>query len=166
MISKNGETKMNQVQLFFGEPLQIAVTHTYKPTYRAVWTWQIGSLIFKGEHMASTMQAGTSAQATVTWIDQFGNPAKIDGATQWASSDDTVLTVSSIPGPPENRAKVDAVGPIGPAQLQATADADLGQGVQSITAILDVTVIAGQASAGTIELDNTPAPEPVSARKR
>src|SRR4051812_15508364 len=124
-----------KVQLSFSSPLRIEVAQI-KPqsTYRAIVEWEIENIIVKGENMASTMQAGTSAQATVKWVDQAGNAARVDGATEWESSDETILTVETIPGPPENRAAVTSLGPIGPAQVQATADADLGQGSQTITA--------------------------------
>jgi hypothetical protein len=150
-----------KVQLSFASPLRIEVAQVQSQTpYRAIWEWEIQNIKVKGENMASTMQSGTTAQATVTWVDASGNPARTDGPTSWESSD-AILLVESIPGPPENRAKVTSAGPIGPAQIQATVDADLGQGTKSITAVLDVVVIAGEASAGTIELTTEPQPEPV-----
>jgi hypothetical protein len=156
----------DKVELSFGSPLRIEVVQVQSQTSRAVWTWQVGSLIYKGENMSSTMSAGTTAEATVMWIDSFGNPAKVDGPTKWESSDDLIVTVSATPGPPTNRAQVVSVGPIGPAQIQATADADLGDGVKSITAILDVVVISGQATAGTIELSTEPEVQPVSMKSK
>ena len=101
--------------------------------------------------MASTLQSGQSASAKVQWVDAAGNPARVDGDTSWATSDAATLTVTPNAAD-STSAAVQAVGPIGPAQLQATADADIGAGVQTITAVLDVVVIAGQASAGTITL--------------
>jgi hypothetical protein len=58
-----------------------------------------------------------------------------------------------------------ALGPIGPVQIQATADADLGEGTRSITAMLDVTVIAGEASAGSIGFKDTGSGPPAAKRK-
>lgn len=101
--------------------------------------------------MASTLQSGQTATAKVAWVDVHGNPATVDGPTDWQTTDSAILTATVDPTD-STIASVVSVGPIGPAQLQATADADMGAGVQTITAILDVTVIAGQASAGTITL--------------
>jgi hypothetical protein len=157
-----------KVQLSFSSPLRIEVAQI-KPqsTYRAIVEWEIENIIVKGENMSSTMQAGTSAEATVKWVDQYGNAARVDGATEWASSDDTIATVESTPGPPENRAKVSSVGAIGPVQIQATADADLsGQGTRRITAVLDLVIIGGEASAGEIELTAGAQTEPVKGRKK
>jgi hypothetical protein len=39
---------------------------------------------------------------------------------------------------------------LGTAQVVATADVDLGAGVQSLITTMDITVVAGQAVAGTI----------------
>ncbi len=158
-----------KLDVSFSSPLEInisvAVDQILEPQFHAVWQWEIQNVVVRGENMASTMQAGTTAQAAVTWVDQYGNQAKVDGPIAWASSDETILTVEAIPGPPENRAKVTSAGLIGPAQVQVTADADLGQGVKSITAILDVVVIAGEASAGEITLETGTVPGPVRGRK-
>lgn len=100
--------------------------------------------------MAATISSGSLGTVSVSWVDAGGNPAKVDGPTVWQSSDESLLTVTVAAGNPLI-ANLYAPGPIGNAQVQATADADLGEGVKSITAVLDMTVIAGQASAGTID---------------
>ena len=50
-----------------------------------------------------------------------------------------------------------APGKIGKATIQATGDADLGQGVKPVTASIDVEVIGGQAVGGEITFSQTPA---------
>ena len=77
--------------------------------------------------------------------DKKGNPASIDGAPVWASSDSSVATVE--PSADGMTAVAKAVGPLGTAQISVTADADLGEGVKSIVGTLDVQVVGGQAVA-------------------
>ena len=109
--------------------------------------------------MSNTMQAGSIATLSISWVDQYGNPAPVDGATKWQSSDESVLTVEVASGNPLI-ANVYSQGPIGPAQIQATADADMGAGKQSITATCDISVIAGQASGGEIGFNQSPNQNP------
>jgi len=123
--------------------------------YRAIFTFTMGQFVFKGENMANTMQSGSIATLSIQWSDSHGNPAKVDGPTQWVSSDEDVLTVQVAAGNPLI-ANVYSQGPVGPAQIQATADADLGEGVKTITAVCDINVIAGEASGGTITFTQSP----------
>lgn len=75
-------------------------------------------------------------------LDGAGNPASLESVT-WASSNEAVLTVvASADG---FSAVATAVGPLGTAQITATADAEFGAGVTNLTAIGDVEVIASQA---------------------
>jgi hypothetical protein len=143
---------MNKLGISFLTPL--VVQHVrQEPGYRAIFTFTLGRFVFKGENMANTMQAGTSANLAIEWVDEFGNAAAVDGPTTWASSNETVLTLEVAAD--SNSAVCTSVGPIGPVQVQATADADLGTGIKSITATCDINVIAGEASGGTISF--TPA---------
>jgi hypothetical protein len=88
-------------------------------------------------------------------VDAAGNPAALDGAPVWTSTDPSVLdVVASADG---LSAVATAVGPLGTAQISVLADADLGAGVITITGVLDVQVMASQAVSFSI----TPAaPEP------
>lgn len=104
--------------------------------------------------MSNTMQAGSYATLSIAWTDSHGNPATVDGPTKWAGSDDSIATVEVATGNPLI-ANVHSLGPIGPVQIQATADADLGQGVKSITATCDISVIAGEASGGEITFNQS-----------
>lgn len=79
----------------------------------------------------------------VAFKDAAGNPAAVDGAPVWTSSDPTIVTVTaSADG---LSATAVAVGPLGQAQVSAAADADLGSGVTTITGVLDITVQASEA---------------------
>lgn len=106
--------------------------------------------------MGTTMQSGTLATASVAWKDTKGNPAKVDGPTTWESTDPTIVTATVATGNPLI-ANLASVGPIGKVQIHATADADLGSGVRSVTSTYDIEVISGEAVGGEITVSQSPA---------
>ena len=81
-------------------------------------------------------------ELSVAPVTAAGNPATVDGAVTWVSSDESIATVAST-GP--TTALVRNTGALGTAQIAATADADLGAGVRSIMATLDIQVVAAEA---------------------
>lgn len=88
----------------------------------------------------------TATQKTVaafTVQDAKGNPARIDGIPEWASSDPNVASV--VPAPDGMSAEVIA-GHTGTTQISVTVDALIGEGVVSLVGLGDIEVIAGQAS--------------------
>lgn len=87
---------------------------------------------------------------TVAYVDKAGNPATVDGAPVWASSDETVLTV--VAAADGMSGTFTATGKLGNAQGTITADADLGAGVSPVALTQDFTVIASAAVAGTVTL--------------
>lgn len=92
-----------------------------------------------------------------------GNPAKVDGTPVWTVSDENVLEVQ--PAEDGLSAVVLAKGPLGNGQVRVTADADLGEGVREIHGLLDVEVVASEATSvivvsGVPESKTPPAPEP------
>jgi hypothetical protein len=100
---------------------------------------------------------------TVAFQTAAGNPASVDGAPTWSTSDDTILTVTAAAD--GMSALVVTTGTLGNAQVSVQADADLGTGVRTISGTLDVEVHAAEAvaanlSAGTPELKPTPPPAP------
>lgn len=84
---------------------------------------------------------------SISPVDAKGNPAAVDGAPAWSSSDDTILAVTAAP---DGMSAVAVAGKIGDAQISVTADADMGGGTTTIAGALDVSVLAGQAVAFTI----------------
>jgi hypothetical protein len=72
-----------------------------------------------------------------------GNPATVDGAPTWRSSDDSIATVE--PSADGLSAVVKAAGPVGTVQVSVEADADLGTGSRLITGTLDIDVRAAEA---------------------
>jgi len=78
---------------------------------------------------------------TIAINDTHGNPAPVDGVPVWASSDETVLSVT--PASDGMSALVATVAP-GTARVTVTADADLGSGTKTITGVSpDVDVTQG-----------------------
>ena len=101
--------------------------------------------------MASFILTDTQEVAgTVAFETKAGNPALVEGAPVWASSDETVLT--ALAGPDGFTGTFTATGKLGSAQGSVTADADLGAGITPVVLTQDFTVVAGAAVAGTITL--------------
>lgn len=104
--------------------------------------------------MATLLNTQQFASVQLSITNAAGQPASVDGAPVWASSDATVLTV--VAAADGMSADVLAVAPGGPARITVTADADLGPGVTTITGVSeDITVTldpAQQASVMTLNL--------------
>jgi hypothetical protein len=75
-------------------------------------------------------------------IDKKGQAAQVDGVPVWVSSDPSVIEITPAADGLSCLAKA---GNIGSAQVSVSADADLGEGVVTITGVLDFNVVAGQA---------------------
>ena len=109
--------------------------------------------------MAYTLPDGMQVAVAVSYVDADGNPATVDGPAVWASADANIATV--VAG-----GDYDAViaatkgGTLGTTQITATADADMGSGIRSVITTLDVTVVAGEAVAGTIAPSGPAVPIP------
>jgi hypothetical protein len=123
-------------------------------------TARYGSFVATGVgDMAYTLPVGMQVAAQVAYVDAGGNAAVVDGEVAWASSDATVASVA-VDVDDSTICTIGAVGPVGAAQVTATADADIGAGVKTLVTLLDITVIAGEAVAGTITITGTPTPIP------
>lgn len=103
----------------------------------------------RGNDMAYTLPVDMQVHVQVEYVDAHGNPAAVDDEVTWASSDATIIAVSAD-ATDSTKATVRAVGKVGQAQVTATADADLGEGIKSLVTTMDVTSVAGEAVAGTI----------------
>lgn len=94
------------------------------------------------------------ATATITVTKADGSPGSVDGVPVWASSDETVLTVTAAAD--GMSAVVSAVAPGGPARISVTGDADLGAGVTPLIGMSeDIDVVIDprdQASVITVSL--------------
>ena len=107
--------------------------------------------------MALTMTADQQSVLSVTFADDHGNPAPVDGIPTWTVSDPALLTFAT--NADGMGGTLVTVGPTGTGQVTVTADADLGAGVTTITGILDVIVVAGMA-ANVVVTAGTPTPKP------
>lgn len=94
--------------------------------------------------MAITITDSQVFTATVSAVDARGNPAVLDGPANFSVSDSAIINLGVVT---DFSVEVRASGPLGNAQLMVTADADLGEGVRTLTGILDVTVVGGEAVA-------------------
>ena len=104
--------------------------------------------------LTATQKVALSLSAT----DAKGNPAPVENV-EWVSSDESILTVTEDPGN-ELVAVAVAVGPVGTAQLQVTADSRIGPDERVITGAETFEIVAGEAqiisvAAGTPE-EQTP----------
>ena len=95
----------------------------------------------------------------VSYVDAAGNPAVVDGPVAWASSDASIATVA-VDATDSSIVTVTPAGDLGQVQVTATADADLGSGVRNLNTVADITVLAGEAVAGTIQPVGAPQPKP------
>lgn len=103
----------------------------------------------RGQDMAYTLPNDHQVQVQVSYVDAKGYPAAIDGQVVWASSDNNIASIT-VDLVDSTIATVVPGAQIGQAQITATADADLGTGVTTLITPMDVTVVGGQAVAGTI----------------
>jgi len=149
-----------KLELSFATPLH--VVHWQAHSNQPAFTFESGNFKVKGEHMSASMQVGTYATVSVEWKDKGGNPVKVDGPTKWESSDSSICAVEVATGNPQI-ANLFAAGNIGKAQVQATADADLGEGYKAVTASLEVEVISGEAVGGEITFTQAPAQSTTAA---
>jgi hypothetical protein len=76
-------------------------------------------------------------------VTKAGNPAAIDGLPIWSlgCEDHLKLEVSED----GLSATVSSLGKLGACQVNVSADADLGEGVETITGVVDIVVQAGKA---------------------
>lgn len=86
----------------------------------------------------------------ITFTDQFGNPAEVDGAPQWASSDPELLTVT--PSEDGKSCLFTAGTRVGQVQVSCTADALPGDEVENFALTASITLVGGKASAGSFSV--------------
>lgn len=125
--------------------------------------------IIEEQPMPLVMTITQQCELTMQPLDAKGNPAAIDGVAEWAVSNPGVCAIQ--PAPDGITALVVAIA-VGDTQVNATADADLGEGVRQITGLLDVSIKAAEAVslgivAGTpVEQPTPPGVNPLSKSKK
>jgi hypothetical protein len=121
------------------------------PSQAGVWmSARCGGFITKakGPKMSYTLPNDKAVTLQVSYQDAKGNAATVDGDVTWESSDESIITVEAAAD--TMTATMTPADNLGQAQVRATADADLGEGVVEIICVLDVTVVGGQAVVGVI----------------
>jgi hypothetical protein len=117
-----------------------------------------GGSDFIGDLRMTTMTVVQQVQAgPVSAVDAKGNPAPLDGAPLWTSSDETILLVTAEAD--GLNAVIKAAGKVGTAQVRVDADADLGAGVTTISSLLDFEILPAQAVGLSINV-GTPTDQP------
>jgi len=130
-------------------PITVRVTATYGGGFSSTLTG--------GTHMAYNLPNRMRIHVAVAYVDADGHPATVDGDVTWESSDEAIAIVAADGAA---SAVVAAAGTLGTAQITASADADLGQGTRALLTPFDVTVVAGEAVAGTVSPVGDPEPIP------
>lgn len=135
------------LHIAFDTPLRIQLQTIQAAEPRGIFTVTFDNKYkVTGDNMAETVQVGHIGTIDVEWVDATGKPAKVDGPTTWQSTNPAVLTVTVSAGNPLI-ANWHTLA-IGTAQIHASADADLGEGVKTVSSTTDFTVIQGEAVAG------------------
>lgn len=108
---------------------------------------------FKGKIMAISLRDTQFAEVELQVVDKKGFLTSVDeGSVVFSSSDESVFTVEEDPDN-DNKAKIVAVAP-GVAQLDYSADADLGDGTKTIEGFTAVEVLPGDAVGFGIRVTN------------
>jgi hypothetical protein len=122
------------------------------------------TLTARGDHMAYTLPVDKQVKVKVSYVDAQGNPASVDGAVRWSSSDDKIAEVFADEVAEKSFEAVVVPRGVGQVQILADVDADMGDGVRPLATLMDIAVIAGEAVAGVIEPVGAPGdiphPEP------
>ena len=110
----------------------------YQKNTNRYWTHR------KQVNMSLTLNTEQKVRLSIAPVTSSGKPAALDGAPTWVSSDESVITVQvSTDG---LSAEVLTTDEVGSATVTVSADADLGEGVQTIQASLDIISVHPQAS--------------------
>lgn len=163
--------KRREVELAVGFTTPLVIEHriVYPPPEpepeagaSATVTVKVGGFTVKSEglHVMYTLPDNMQVNVQVTFVDAKGHPATIDGPVVWKTSDENILTVS-VMATDGSEANLMPGTNLGTAQITATADADLGEGVRPVICVLDVDVVGGEAVTGTITPVGSPEPIPV-----
>lgn len=104
--------------------------------------------------MTLTIKNNKPLKVHVTFTDDEGNAAKVDGDVHWSTSEASVATVTAM-RPDTATAVVTPTGPAGSVDITAMADARIGPGLRRVSAVMSLDITAGEATSGHI----TPIPD-------
>lgn len=141
---------MTTVQFQLGGTLKFVAEAAATDRCRVTLRYDNFTVTAGGNKMAYVLPADKQVHVQVSYVDASGNPATIDGDVTWDSSNETLVEVI-VDSSDSTKAIVRAKGEVGQAQVTALADADLDdEGTREIATTMDVTLMAGEAVAGTI----------------
>jgi hypothetical protein len=154
VLPRMTQNEMTTVAFTLGGTLDFRVDEPYGYSLITL-TYQGFTVTARGDDMAYNLPNDKEIKVQVAYVDAKGNPAVVDGDVTWETSDSNIATVN-VDDQDSTICTVTPAQQIGQAQISAKADADIGQGVREIITTMDVTIVAGEAIAGTI----TPVGEP------
>jgi hypothetical protein len=96
-----------------------------------------------GVRMELVMTDSQQFRVEIQPVDKAGNLGTLASGPVWSASDPTILTVA--PAADGMSAVVSAMGKLGAAQVNVTAEGDPTPGVNTITGTVDVQVVGGKA---------------------
>lgn len=97
----------------------------------------------KETKMALILTADQKVKLTITPVDSYGNLSVVENVT-WSVSNPNVLAIESVT---DTEVFATTLGPMGDAQIVVTADARIGEGTVELTGVIDVSVLAAEATA-------------------
>jgi hypothetical protein len=157
---------MNELRLeiVFANPLLLAQAPPAPAAIRARLTVRMDQFTFTGENLMYTLPVDHTVQMQVSYVDAAGNPATVDSEVTWTSSDDSIAAIEVDSGDSTMVRIVPAT--VGQVQISASCDADIGTGVRELITIADISVVGGEAVAGSIQPVGEPEPVTPQAAKR
>lgn len=129
-----------------------------RPKSKVAFLWRVRGrglgLEAYGGYLMLLLTNAQKVKLSIQPVDQYGNPARVDGVPTWNNSDETIGTLTAAAD--GMSADFVTAGPVGTVQVSVTADADLGGGTRSISGTLDIQVEPSEAvsisiNAGTPE---------------
>ncbi|WLB66029.1 hypothetical protein QIH96_13055 [Bradyrhizobium japonicum] len=151
--------ELQRVEIVFGNTLKITEVAEL-PLGRQQITLAFGPFVItaEGNHVMYTLPADHSVLMQVAYLDAKGNPATVDGEVSWSSTDPSIVAVT-VDTEDSTICRATPVGSIGQAQITASCDADLGDGVRELLTLCDIEVVGGEAVTGTIQPVGEPVPQ-------
>ena len=134
------------MKLVISGTLNFELEEEKKPCF--LWSIKHGGVTTKNVTML-VLPNDHKVTASIQPVDAKGNPATIDGLASWSSSDPSIAGIANVSADSLSADIVPGQN-LGSCQINVQADADLGSGVTTITGVLDVQVVSGQAVGFTI----------------
>jgi hypothetical protein len=139
-----------RIEINFTSPLQICEIEPPAEILAVLTLTYEGFTITAKGNVMYTLPVDHLVKMQVSYVDAAGNPATVDGPVHWESSDESIATIA-VDAQDSTIVMVRPAGDLGQVQVRAIADADPGTGVRSLMTVADITVVAGEAVAGTIQ---------------